>query len=412
MLPNLAQGARVASTLLVIARWVIALGAVAWSVTGQADSGTLTLYGIVDTGVSAGRVSRSGQAPGGALSAAALGMNTGVLSGGSRWGLTGTESLGGLWSAQFVLEGGVNTDTGEFEQYGRLFGRQATLSLQRKGWFEFDLGLQMNLASRYFLAMDPFHGGTSQLALGTSFGNANVIRYANLLQLQVAAARDLTLGVSYSFNAQLPAAYRDAAGSLASLPVQSSGFAPADTLRVMSAGAQYVHGPLTLAAGYDRAFPPSTVSPSVQSGGPTAWLVGGRYDFKVLALSAVVGQSFNGAFDGQSPGPAWTNSGLATTTPGSAIRFEDGYDANSIFIGVTAPVSVAWTLSVSWQAMQPRGRLAGNAVYATQQVVSLALLHQLSPRVTLYGFVSDASNYAMIRTARSQVAGLGLAYTF
>jgi len=375
-------------------------------------AGNLVMYGIVDTGVSVGSVRQTASPTSEALSASSVSMNAGVLMGGSRWGLKGTEALEDQWQVGFVLERGVNSTDGQLEQGGRGFGRQATLSLERLDQLKLDFGLQMNLASRYFLAFDPFHGGTSQLALGTSFGNANVIRYSNLVQLQVTPTRTLKLGLSYSFDAQLPAAFASSGGGLVAQVPGSPGFGKTEKLRVLSAGLLYQDSGLTLAAGYDKALAPTGAPTGLSYKGPSAWLTGAKYDFKLFAVSAIVGQSFDGSFDGQLPGPAWANSGLASTTPNAAIRFQDGYDSASIFLGVSVPIRGNWTLFGSWQLMQPRGVLAASSDTAAQQVLSLSVLNQLSQRLTFYTYLSGATNYAMIKTAKSQVLGAGLAYTF
>ena len=381
-------------------------------VTVSSNAGSLVMYGIVDTGASVGSVSRAASAVSEALRASSVSMNAGVLVGGSRWGIKGAETLADQWQASFVLERGIDSTDGQLEQGGRGFGRQATLSLERLNQVKLDLGLQMNLASRYFLAFDPFHGGTSQLALGTSFGNANVIRYANLVQLQVTPIRALRLGVSYSFDARLPAEFESRGGTLKAVEPGIPRFGTTDKLRILSAGLLYQDGALMVAAGYDKAFSPASSPTGLQYKGPSAWLAGAKYDFKLFALSTIVGQSFDGAFDGQLPGPAWADSGLSSTTPNSAIRFQDGYNSLSIFLGISVPLKGSWTLSGSWQAMQPRGSLAGSPDAATQQVLSVSVLNQLSRRLTFYAYVSGATNYAMVRTAKSQVLGAGLAYTF
>lgn len=48
---------------------------------------------------------------------------------GSRWGLRGTEDLGGGLNASFVLEAGINLDAGTSGQGGRAFGRQSFVGL-------------------------------------------------------------------------------------------------------------------------------------------------------------------------------------------------------------------------------------------------------------------------------------------
>ena len=69
----------------------------------------VTLYGSVDAAVI---VSNSG-APG---ASNAMGVTSGVLTP-SRWGLRGSEALGGGTNAVFVLEAGLDTDTGAAKAY-------------------------------------------------------------------------------------------------------------------------------------------------------------------------------------------------------------------------------------------------------------------------------------------------------
>ena len=82
---------------------LIALAAVA--VTGVA-SAQVTLYGIMDMGY--GSVTTETDA--GVQTGAATGMTSGVQSG-SRWGMKGSEDLGGGLTASFQLESSITADT-------------------------------------------------------------------------------------------------------------------------------------------------------------------------------------------------------------------------------------------------------------------------------------------------------------
>ena len=91
------------------------LGAIALALAAPAAfaQSTVTLYGTVDLG---GQY-LSGQS-----------KQVSIVSGGqagSRIGFKGTEDLGSGYFADFVLEGGINIDTGGSGQGGQLFGRQA-----------------------------------------------------------------------------------------------------------------------------------------------------------------------------------------------------------------------------------------------------------------------------------------------
>src|ERR1700758_387549 len=61
---------------------------------------------------------------------------------GSRWGLKGTEDLGGGLKAIFQLENGFDPNTGKLNQGGRLFGRQAYVGLTQDMYGTVTLGRQ------------------------------------------------------------------------------------------------------------------------------------------------------------------------------------------------------------------------------------------------------------------------------
>src|SRR3981189_1533430 len=89
-----------------------ALGTVAGAAQAQSS---VTLYGIVD----AGFVYTNSSAGQKLYSTSAGNLR------GDRWGLRGTEDLGGGLKALFVLENGFNAFSGKLGQGGDEFGRQA-----------------------------------------------------------------------------------------------------------------------------------------------------------------------------------------------------------------------------------------------------------------------------------------------
>lgn len=60
----------------------------------------------------------------------------------SRWGIRGTEDLGGGTSAIFILENGFSILDGSLGQGGREFGRQAFVGLNNNAWGTLTLGRQ------------------------------------------------------------------------------------------------------------------------------------------------------------------------------------------------------------------------------------------------------------------------------
>ncbi|BEU21202.1 porin [Paraburkholderia terrae] len=86
---------------------------------------SVTLYGIIDTGVEF--ISHVGPA---SEKLVRMPSTTGSLP--SRWGFRGSEDLGGGYKATFVLESGFSPNSGALAQGGRLFGRQAWIGMESR----------------------------------------------------------------------------------------------------------------------------------------------------------------------------------------------------------------------------------------------------------------------------------------
>ena len=133
-----------------------ALGAMAGVAHAQSS---VTLYGLVDAYI--GQTSRQVDSTIVASRVAKLKQNVVNGSGqnNSRWGLRGTEDLGGGMKGLFVLEGGFQPDTGEMatisNQGGGLFGRQAWVGLS-SGFGTVGLG-------RQYPAYDDLRGATNMI---------------------------------------------------------------------------------------------------------------------------------------------------------------------------------------------------------------------------------------------------------
>ena len=388
------------------------------SAGAAAQQNSVTLYGIIDLGLQFAHVRQepfSGGLPEASINQSFVGMANGVQSG-SRFGLRGNENLGEGLGVNFVLEGGFNSADGSSAQGGRLFGRQSTLGMTLRDVGSLDVGRQINLASNYFLSIDPFQEGFGQANIGSSFGSANTTRYSNMLLLQFTPVLGLKLGAGYSFSTQLSAIYAGEQGCIGTLscPATSGGynFIANQNMRAITLGAQYNRGPLDLVVTYDRMYgdtsqPSSNVRPSF-------WILGGAYDFKVLKLSLAAGQAIDGFASGQSQGTGATAASVlisASWTPG-AVLFLPGVRANSYFVGVTAPLTSQVNLLASWQIMQPQGIMQADPQFSTQQILSAALTQQLSVRTNLYTYASYGQNFAMINTAESFVFGVGIRHQF
>ncbi len=104
---------------------LVALAALATVGAAFAQS-SVTLYGKIDWTVQSATQKTNGVATSGGN--VGMQVNSAGLSG-SRWGMKGSEDLGGGLKAIFDLQSGINIDAGSSAQGGLLFGRQAFAGL-------------------------------------------------------------------------------------------------------------------------------------------------------------------------------------------------------------------------------------------------------------------------------------------
>lgn len=104
--------------------------------TAMAES-NVTLYGVLDTNISA--IDHVAGANGKSATQVAMGSGG---EWGSRWGIRGTEDLGGGYSALFVLESGINTNNGTSTDTTRAFSRLSYIGISTPGAGVITLGRQ------------------------------------------------------------------------------------------------------------------------------------------------------------------------------------------------------------------------------------------------------------------------------
>lgn len=140
-----------------------------FAAAASAADTSVTLYGVVDVGTSVFSHAAAGDSH-------KLAVDSGGLAT-SRWGVKGTEDLGDGLSARFVLESGINADTGvagKTTPTQTLFDRRATVGLV--GSFgSIDLGRQTNLEYDALSQVDPSnftYSSTNPNQAFSSFDNA------------------------------------------------------------------------------------------------------------------------------------------------------------------------------------------------------------------------------------------------
>ncbi|MGF6598969.1 putative porin [Paraburkholderia sp. GAS448] len=201
-----------------------ALGAFAGVAHAQSS---VTLYGIIDEGFNLNTNSGGKHL---------YNLSSGVLQG-SRFGLRGTEDLGGGLKAIFVLENGFDVNNGKLGQGGLLFGRQAYVGLSSQ-FGTVTLGRQYDSVVDYVGPLEAGDQWGGYIAAHPddldNFNNA--FRTNNTVKYTSANYNGLTFGGTYSFGGQ--------AGNFSAN-------------QIWSLGVGYSNGPVVLGAGYLNARTPA-----------------------------------------------------------------------------------------------------------------------------------------------------------
>ncbi|MFL9901716.1 porin [Paraburkholderia fungorum] len=204
-----------------------ALGLVALGAHAQTS---VTLYGIVDTGIGYQSSSTSlGSTTGGR---SAVKMVNGIWAG-SRFGLKGSEDLGGGTKAIFQLEEGFNSANGAQSVSGLMFSRQAYVGVANSTFGTLTAGRQY---TSYYTLLSPYSPTTWLTgAYGAHPGDIDSLdtlyRANNSLVYTSPNMYGLTVSGSYSLGG-VPGSTN--AGS------------------TWSAAVQYLNGPFGIAAGFQR----------------------------------------------------------------------------------------------------------------------------------------------------------------
>ncbi|MBU7572303.1 MAG: porin [Hydrogenophaga sp.] len=301
-----------------------ALGLVSGYASAQSS---VTLYGVVDVALE--RVK-------GATSV------TRVTSGqqqGSRWGLRGTEDLGGGLKATFLLESGFNADVGTLGQGGRLFGRQGYVGLGGN-WGTVRLG-------RQYTPMDDIASiiGTKVydvVSVVPIIGNGDYNRVDNAITYVSPTVASTVFQLQYSLGEE-----------------RASNNASADFGKQVSAHALYAQGPWTLGLSLMQVADADGVLAGKQ--GKDALLFVGAYDFGPVKLT--------GYYDVEDKAVE------KLKLFGLAVAFKFGE--------TTVSVGAAQAKNVN-----------GSAAAASDdaKIYTLQATHNLSKRTALYGHLTAVSN--------------------
>ncbi|KVN53773.1 porin [Burkholderia ubonensis] len=320
---------------------------------------SVTLYGLIDAGIS--YVNHSAKTPGVAGSKL-FKFDDGVAQG-SRWGLRGTEDLGGGLKAIFVLENGFNVGTGAAGQGGAMFGRQAYVGLSQTQYGTLTFGRQYSFSTDVLGANYSTGGNT---VAGNYAYHSNDVdqltssRINNAVKFQSANYAGFTFGAMYGFSNST-----DFAGAPGSGPTNSGG-----SSRAYSFGLNYANGPFALGAAYTDIRYPSQSTPAISSSFANVvtgnvrdlrtYGVGGRYIWGPATAWAL-----------------WTRTQFSTVS-GSGGTFYNAYEAG---------LKYALTPALSAAAGYTYTNATQNGGSAHWNQGNLALDYALSKRTDVYGLV-------------------------
>ena len=400
---------RFATKTTVVLALIVLLGTLAH--TASAESG-VRLYGKVDLGFAYQRINvPDSLIPDDGLDGIKskdFGMRSGQETG-SRWGISGSEDLGGGDSINFVYEVGVAANIG-------LTGSQArvsTLGFNSQSWGRLDLGRMLSASSYALDGVDPMEGSYDTASLLSSMGTYS-LRYSNQIWYRTPEFNGFTAVGSYSFNIDKDTFYlvgnrpRKVEMPEDLAPGQSE-FSTTNKNRALSLGMRYDNGPLLLGVSYDQIYPNQGTIASIPKQSPKAWIFGGSYDLKVIKIAAAVGQQFDGLIQG---GQALSRAGIKggiTNTQGDILLFP-GAKVNSWMLGATLPLA-AGSLFGSVQQARPTGAIVAGGVSKSQTISSVGYQYKLSKRTSFYTYYSYANNYLFV-PGTVQTLGAGMVNKF
>ncbi|KVU24574.1 porin [Burkholderia ubonensis] len=320
---------------------------------------SVTLYGLIDAGIS--YVNHSSPKTTG-VGSKLFKFDDGVAQG-SRWGLRGTEDLGGGLKAIFVLENGFNVGTGAAGQGGAMFGRQAYVGLSQTQYGTLTFGRQYSFSTDVLGANYSTGGNT---VAGNYAYHSNDVdqltssRINNAVKFQSANYAGFTFGAMYGFSNTT-----DFAGAPGAGATNSGG-----SSRAYSFGLNYANGPFALGAAYTDIRYPSQSTPPISSSFANVvtgnvrdlrtYGVGGRYIWGPATAWAL-----------------WTRTQFSTVS-GSGGTFYNAYEAG---------LKYALTPALSAAAGYTYTNATQNGGSAHWNQGNLALDYALSKRTDVYGLV-------------------------
>ncbi|MGI4857665.1 MAG: porin [Janthinobacterium lividum] len=326
---------------------------------------SVTLYGIVDNGIGYSTSQTSlGSASNGH---AAVKMISGVWAG-SRFGLKGSEDLGGGTKTVFQLESGFNSATGAQQYTNAMFGRQAWVGIANKTYGTLTAGRQY---TSYYQLLSPYSPTTWLTGFygahpGDVDGLDTIYRANNTVEYTSPALYGVTVSGSYSLGG--------VAGSV-------------DRGSTWSTAIRYASGPLGIAVGLSRINnstvgggtfgTDSTTSNNGAEAGVSAVTNGYQTARAQQRFAVAAGYTFNSAWDVSA---TYSN---VQYIAGASSKFRETEIFNTGGVVLHWRPLTAWNFATGYS--YTRATTANGIVNSAQyQQVSLSQYYALSVRTGLY----------------------------
>ena len=371
----------------------LAAVAVLGAFAGSALAADVQLYGIVDTGF---LYTHTDTDKAGADAVDKLEMKSGMASG-SRFGFKGTEDLGNGLTVGFILENGIESDTGVDK--GVFFDRESSLFLQG------------SFGKVAFGRIGSINNGTSSWgkygmisAFGTSYTDysAQAGTFAmgagmwdNMVAYQTPTFAGFTAYAQYGMG--------NSKTSYGSVENESS------SDRYYALGATYANGPLNLYAAVDSinyaSWSNDTTAQSGDVDDSLTVTVGGNFDFEVLKLFA--GAQYFDEID------ASKTSGILGTTEGLRTDFAGKLEGWGLSVSAKIPAGPGVALvGVGYVDAEAAGSVAAanEKDELTRWVVSAGYDYPFSKRTDIYvvaTYMQDSLEYTAANTADRDASVIG-----
>jgi predicted porin len=286
----------------------------------------------------------------------------------SRWGLMGTEDLGGGLSAVFDLENGFNASTGAITYAGDMFGKAAWVGLSSTKFGTLTIGRQYDSVLDYisqFTTSDNWAGGYGSHP-GDMDNMNNNWSENNAVKFKSADYSGLTFGGTYAF------------GNKAGNFTQN---------QIITAGAGYQNGPFVMGVAYVNARDPNysyfgTLPDSSATGSNMEdFLVYSGYASAHTLQVIAVGASYTlgpSTFGGTYSNTQFQNLGYEAGLGGTSEK-GDSANFHNVEVNYKFQATAAWQLSAAY--VYTKGYGVNEATY---QIGQLGTDYSLSKRTDIY----------------------------